>query len=311
MTLANSITSFRFLAAPFLWWAIATDATLTAVALLFLAAISDFLDGFVARRSKTESVHGAFLDPLADKAIIVSALGACAWRGIVGWWLPGVVLLRDGCVTALRLYTKRKGAMMPTSLLAKSKTAVQFAALFVFVLAPFSGVSQWAAYVVAFFTIASGVAYAQRPCALFVASLGGVGFIPFAPGTVATVVIALLHYMLRGICSDCFFFYVAITMLLAGWYVTHVMLKESNEVDPSWIVIDEAAAFWLLASVLPASVLAYGIGFLGFRFFDITKTCGVHVFEQLPGAWGVMADDLMAAVLSGLLTFSFLYSLFL
>ena len=82
-------------------------------------------------------------------------------------------------------------------------------------------------------------------------------------------------------------------------------MKDTGTEDPGWIVIDEVCGiFMTFAFIRPEWILNAPwiliIGFALFRFFDILKPLGIHKMEKLPGAWGVMADDLLGGLYAGL-----------
>ena len=83
-------------------------------------------------------------------------------------------------------------------------------------------------------------------------------------------------------------------------------MKDTGTEDPGWIVIDEVCGiFMTFAFIRPEWILNSPwiliIGFALFRFFDILKPLGIHKMEKLPGAWGVMADDLLGGIYAGIL----------
>jgi cardiolipin synthase len=91
----NLITVGRLLAVPMAVWLILSDHLNLAFWLFLLAAVSDGLDGLIARLFRARSSLGAWLDPLADKALLVGSFIAMAAVGLVPWWLTALVLLRD------------------------------------------------------------------------------------------------------------------------------------------------------------------------------------------------------------------------
>ena len=125
-----------------------------------------------------------------------------------------------------------------------------------------------------------------------------IGRIPLAPGSWASLVAVILwlnifnnlNYLLLPIISVILFF--------IGTYFSHLALKTTNKKDPSFIVVDEWVGQWITFSFLPVNYTIAILGFLLFRFFDISKVGPVKFFEKLPGAWGVMADDIIAGILS-------------
>ena len=96
------------------------------------ASLTDFYDGKLAREGNQETALGRFLDPLADKILVTSALIALALNRMVNLWLVVPIVGRDILITGMRLYGISRGRQMQTSRLAKWKTAVQlFTVLFI------------------------------------------------------------------------------------------------------------------------------------------------------------------------------------
>ncbi len=141
-TVPNILTILRLLAAPgiavmFLYfhrpW-----ADWFALALFALAAITDFLDGYLARSWKQESRIGAMLDPIADKAMVVIALLVITgYSGMDPWLiLPAtVILFREVFVSGLREYLGDRAGLLKVTALAKWKTTAQMTAIAVLFLA--------------------------------------------------------------------------------------------------------------------------------------------------------------------------------
>ncbi|MSO96790.1 MAG: CDP-diacylglycerol--glycerol-3-phosphate 3-phosphatidyltransferase [Rhodospirillaceae bacterium] len=104
----------------------------TACALFTLAGITDFFDGYLARREKLVSRLGRFLDPIADKLLVASVLLMIVAFDRVGPWsyLPAlVILLREIMVSGLREFLAELRVSVPVTALAKAKTTVQMVAL--------------------------------------------------------------------------------------------------------------------------------------------------------------------------------------
>lgn len=124
-TPANAITLARVVMLPVLiGLVLASGRSWEAFGLWFVLAISDVADGWLARRhGATRS--GAFLDPLADKIIVLGAMTALVAKGIV-WWLPvSLIALRELAISAYRSYVGRRGISVPARLSGKVKTWVQ------------------------------------------------------------------------------------------------------------------------------------------------------------------------------------------
>ncbi len=103
------------------WWAF----------LVFVfAALTDTVDGWVARRLSGVSAFGAFADPVADKLLIVGTLAALALFGEVPWWVFTVIAGREALVTLLRvLVVRRSGVVVPATGWGKLKTVMQIVAV--------------------------------------------------------------------------------------------------------------------------------------------------------------------------------------
>jgi len=109
LNLPNLLTIFRILALPFCAWALmyrdGEDPTYQVIAwsAFFLVGMTDVLDGRIARRRNQISNFGAILDPIADKALIATALIGLSLLGKLPWWVTLLILIREIGVTILRL----------------------------------------------------------------------------------------------------------------------------------------------------------------------------------------------------------------
>jgi CDP-diacylglycerol--glycerol-3-phosphate 3-phosphatidyltransferase len=127
-TLANIVTISRLFLAPVFLVCILIDsptAVTWSVVIYVVAALTDWLDGFLARRYGEVTPHGVFLDPLADKVLTTSAFIALVVHDIVPLWMVVVIIIRDFGVTAMRSIADDRGMMMQTSYAAKVKTFAQ------------------------------------------------------------------------------------------------------------------------------------------------------------------------------------------
>lgn len=125
LTWANGITLVRIVGVPLLVLAMAQHRVAWSTFLLaFILAGSDGLDGIIARRhGATRS--GAFLDPLADKFLVLGALSTLVLQGVY-WWVPvALIALRELGISAYRSYWGRRGLAVPARRSAKAKTFVQ------------------------------------------------------------------------------------------------------------------------------------------------------------------------------------------
>lgn len=98
LTLPNVLTGFRLVLAPVVVWHIVQGDVWSAFWWFAVAAVTDLLDGNLARWLNQRSVLGAWLDPIADKTMLLSTLLALTWAGPLPTWLAVVVVLRDTVV---------------------------------------------------------------------------------------------------------------------------------------------------------------------------------------------------------------------
>lgn len=147
VNLPNILTVSRILATPlFLVMLFAEGAHWrgAAVIVFLLASLTDLYDGRLARARDCVTEFGRFMDPLADKILVTSALVAFALGRIVSAWIVVPIVVRDVVITGMRMYGLYQGRMMETSRLAKWKTTVQL--ITVIVILTFVGLQDVAGY---------------------------------------------------------------------------------------------------------------------------------------------------------------------
>ena len=157
----------------------------------------------------------------------------------------------------------------------------------------------------------------------------GSGMSPKAPGTMGSLAAAIVAYPMAiwaenyWICYEriegsmghpefysskpfAFFLIAALIVFFAAIPFVKKAMKDTGTEDPGWIVIDEVCGIFMALAFIPSEfivaqpwILAVAFGL--FRFFDILKPLGIHKMEKLPGAWGVMADDLLGGLYAGLI----------
>jgi len=121
----------------------------------------------------------------------------------------------------------------------------------------------------------------------------GLGLSPWAPGTCGTLLGVLLAWFLPG---DLWLGGVALGITLLGAPLARVAERREGRTDPPSFVLDEVAGYLLTMMMVPRTPLGLALGFVAFRVADITKPPPIRKLEEIPGGWGVMADDLLAAV---------------
>lgn len=137
--LANLVTVLRIALVPFFAWALLADGghsttwRLVATLLFVVAAATDRLDGWLARRSGQVTDLGKLLDPIADKVLIGTALVLLSWLGDLSWWITAVILVRELGITAMRFVLLRY-VVLPASRGGKLKTVLQSVAIAIYLL---------------------------------------------------------------------------------------------------------------------------------------------------------------------------------
>ena len=135
LNLPNSLTIARIvLILPFalLFFTEGVTARWWALVLFVIAALTDWLDGYLARRLNQGSAFGRMLDPIADKLLVLAALMLLVATGAIAGWSIGaalIILLREIAVSGFREHLGPLGIVMPVSKLAKWKTTLQLIAL--------------------------------------------------------------------------------------------------------------------------------------------------------------------------------------
>ncbi len=144
----------------------APAAQYAAVGVFVLAAITDALDGHIARKNGLVTNFGKFIDPIADKLLVMSALIVLVERGRMPGWVCIVMLAREFAISGFRLVAAGTGKVIAAGILGKIKTVTQMIAVIALLLtaidgvfAPLGSFADVAMYVSAFMTVWSGADY--------------------------------------------------------------------------------------------------------------------------------------------------------
>ena len=176
MNLPNAITIGRIFLVPLLVVVLLTKfeghlilgvrKELVGAAIFGLASLTDWLDGYLARRRKQVTTLGQFMDPLADKLLITAALVSLVQMDLAQSWMVVVILGREIAVTVLRSVAQSRGVSIPASPLGKFKMASQVTAVLLLILgedvpvfAALGRIALWIALVTA---VASAYDYYRR-----------------------------------------------------------------------------------------------------------------------------------------------------
>ncbi len=129
MNIPNLITLCRVAAVPLVIWLILDDDMMIAFWVFFAAALSDAADGIIAKQFDMETVFGAFLDPIADKALLVGVYLTLGHVGMLPTWLVILVVFRDILIVggALLFQTVTQSLTMQPLMISKVNTVLQLA----------------------------------------------------------------------------------------------------------------------------------------------------------------------------------------
>ena len=125
MNLPNKLTILRVVLVPAVCVLIGLGLYPWAAAVFALAALTDFLDGYLARRDGLVTVFGKFLDPVADKLLVLTAMIMLAEKGLLPAWAAVVVAARELAVDGLRLVASGSGKVVAAKMPGKIKTVLQ------------------------------------------------------------------------------------------------------------------------------------------------------------------------------------------
>ena len=150
----------------------------------------------------------------------------------------------------------------------------------------------------------------KKKLSYFIASMCGVGFFPFASGTVASIVSIPVAFLIAYFFDFYGLFFASFLIYILGVIATKEVLKYTKH-DPSLVVIDETVGQvltflfvspYLYQTLSCKVIILYVCGFILFRLFDITKPCLVGwADEKIENAHGVMLDDVFAGLFAGII----------
>lgn len=133
----NQLTLLRILLTPVFVYFLFSDNPVDkqiALGIFVLAAITDWYDGYVARRWGYITRWGKFLDPLADKVLTSAAFFSFVVIGYAALWMVWIIVIRDFLITGLRTYAEYKNKPINTSYFAKTKTFAQLVVIYLFLI---------------------------------------------------------------------------------------------------------------------------------------------------------------------------------
>jgi CDP-diacylglycerol---glycerol-3-phosphate 3-phosphatidyltransferase len=160
----NALTLLRIFLVPFLVVVLLTKfSDFLGLAIFLLAAITDYFDGYFARRLNRTTRLGALLDPIADKLLMSAAFISLVELGLARAWMVVIIIGREFAVSGLRSIAAQNGVTIAASPLGKTKTVAQVVAISLLIvsyeLGEFRFTSELALWVVMVFALVSGVDY--------------------------------------------------------------------------------------------------------------------------------------------------------
>jgi len=138
------------------------------------------------------------------------------------------------------------------------------------------------------------------PLATAVATGLGSGYSPLAPGTAGSLLGLALFWPLHGL-PVAAQIAVAAAVFAAGVSASGSVARRVGIEDPGIVVVDEVVGMWVSLLFVPLGAATALAAFVLFRVMDVVKPYPARQLEQLPGGWGVMADDVMAGIYANLL----------
>lgn len=138
------------------------------------------------------------------------------------------------------------------------------------------------------------------------ATFFGVGYFPVAPGTMTSAIIVLLYKFFLHRLSWPIYLGLFFVLFALGIIVSDVYSRAVKKEDPRIVVIDEAAGQLIVLFLLSPQWSLCAASFLLFRFFDIVKPYPIKRVETFPGGFGIMLDDIVAAIFAGIVINLFL-----
>ena len=128
-------------------------------------------------------------------------------------------------------------------------------------------------------------------------SILGIGFFPFAPGTIGSMFAIFIWYLSINYFSIYFFWVLVLTLLIISIYLVNIYLEIEKKDDPSEVVIDEFIGQSIpLLIIFKLNFYEVSLAFLAFRIFDIFKIYPIDKAESIDGAAGVILDDIIAGI---------------
>ena len=158
-TTANKITMLRIILIPVFLVLAYSDKMMAALAVYIIACLSDFADGYIARHYNQISNFGKFMDPLADKMLVLAAMCFFVENGQMAGWAVAIVLFREFAVSGMRLLAVEQGQVIAAAWSGKIKTAATMVCLILMLLINNNILNIVSTVIIVATTVYSGVEY--------------------------------------------------------------------------------------------------------------------------------------------------------
>ncbi len=184
MTLPNILTLVRMALIPVFLVAAAMGTPtgdIAALVIFIVASVTDWLDGYIARAKNQVTNFGKFVDPLADKLLVMSAMLVFVERGVMPTWAFVIILARELMITSLRTLAAADGVIIAASIWGKAKTVVQMVSI-IFLLSGieipagnFMSAQDMVIYFMVIITAVSGIDYLVKGFSVIKDGISGKG----------------------------------------------------------------------------------------------------------------------------------------
>jgi len=322
--LPNILTILRIVLVPaFIWFFAQVHENKTygyiGLGLFIFMSLTDFFDGYLARKYQWVSDFGKIWDPFADKLLVYSALFLLVWLKRFPLWMVLILLIREIYVTLHRDAALRKHVVIAAVWSGKVKTNFQLFAIIAAMIniLTFDSLEQtdmallWGALLM---TVYSGIDYYIKnrgvvngqefwdQVSRFFLTLFYIGHIKKAPGTWGSLA-AVIIWFYWGFAHISLLTWILPVMFILGLVLSNRSKTLFGQEDASPIVMDEFVAQFIPLFLAGRSPALASASFILFRVFDIWKPFPVRWFDKMKNGTGIMMDDVAAAVMAGALIF--------
>lgn len=170
MTTANKLTILRIILIPvflvILYWGF-PGSKWAALAVFIIASLTDFIDGYIARNYNQITDFGKFMDPLADKMLVMAAMCYFVECGKMSGWVLALVLLREFAVSGMRLVAVEQGRVIAAGWSGKVKTAATMVCICIMMVVSFNPVNLVCQGIILLTTLYSGAEYFMKNTDVF------------------------------------------------------------------------------------------------------------------------------------------------